>query len=250
MEKQPDGSYALSPKEEYYFQIQGCMELLNKEFCDFAVVTEKDLYVQRIPRDRKFFQEQMLPKLHECYFRFFMPLQVRRPRLQPAKVPVMVPKPETKKEKGLGKRKAKAKPKKKAKKGTKGQKIDVDEEPEDAEDSFIEEVEKEVPPQEPVEMKDVLEWKYTFLGKDLYDKYFKDLVFPLHKDPILDVEIEEEEEDTFELTKEEPAGATEDTSKVSEAKDEAAEQLAQEPQETQPQISKAVDETQADIATS
>lgn len=192
MEKKADDTYELSHKEEYFYQIQGCMEILNKEFCDFAVITEKDLYVQRIKRDRVFFREQMLPKLHELYYRFFMPMQVEKPKLREAKVPINpVVKEEPKPEKGLRKRKAKPK------KPKKGKSKAAEEIVCDSEDSFVEETPAAKPepvPEIPVEMKDVLEWKYIFLGKDVYEKYFKNLTFPMQTDSVLDIDLDESEE--------------------------------------------------------
>lgn len=81
MVREKDGSYSLDKKSEYYYQIQGCLNILGLDFCDFAVYTEKDMYIQRIVIDEKFFEE-MLAKLKEFYFRFYLPYNAERPVLE------------------------------------------------------------------------------------------------------------------------------------------------------------------------
>ena len=74
------GKYNLDKKSEYYFQIQGCLNILDKPFCDFAVSTGKDLYVERIKKDEQFFKE-FSKKVKEFFFRFFLPYNSKKPVL-------------------------------------------------------------------------------------------------------------------------------------------------------------------------
>lgn len=59
-------TYKLKPKHDYYFQVQCQLYCVNKEWCDFVVRTEKELHIQRIYRDRKWWDQQ-LPKLMTFY---------------------------------------------------------------------------------------------------------------------------------------------------------------------------------------
>lgn len=81
MVKGKDGTFSLDKKSEYYYQIQGCLNILGLDFCDFAVYTEQDIHIQRIARDEKFFEE-MLAKLKEFYFRFYLPYNAEQPVLE------------------------------------------------------------------------------------------------------------------------------------------------------------------------
>lgn len=81
MVKEKDGSFTLDKKTEYYHQIQGCLNILCLDFCDFAVFTDQDMYIQRIERDEKFFDE-MIKKLKEFYFRFYLPYNAEQPELE------------------------------------------------------------------------------------------------------------------------------------------------------------------------
>lgn len=80
MIKGKDGKYTLDKKDEYYYQIQGCLNILNRNFCDFVVTTNEDIYVERIKKDEKFFSE-MKAKLKEYYFRFVLPYLANKPIL-------------------------------------------------------------------------------------------------------------------------------------------------------------------------
>lgn len=84
MEKGKDGQYRLDRKHEYYYQVQGCMNLLGLGFCDFAVYTGKEVYVERIEKDEAFFAEAVR-KLREFYFRYFLPYNAQKPVLEEGK---------------------------------------------------------------------------------------------------------------------------------------------------------------------
>lgn len=81
MLKDKDGKYTLDKKNEYYYQIQGCLSILNKEFCDFVISTGYDIYVERIKKDDEFFKA-MKRKLREYYYRFMLPYLANRPVLE------------------------------------------------------------------------------------------------------------------------------------------------------------------------
>ena len=58
--------YSLKRPHNYYYQVQCQMYCCNVEWCDFVVNTETDLHIERIPRDKEWWQEQ-LPKLKMLY---------------------------------------------------------------------------------------------------------------------------------------------------------------------------------------
>jgi len=72
LEPQPNGLFKLKRNHNYYYQIQGCLYLLNMNWCDFVVWTEKDIHIERINRDQPFI-DSMIPKLAELYCRFLLP---------------------------------------------------------------------------------------------------------------------------------------------------------------------------------
>ena len=62
----------LDKGHDYFFQMQGCMFLLDLPWCDFVVRTEKDMFVERIPRNNEFIGS-MVKRLNEFYCRFMLP---------------------------------------------------------------------------------------------------------------------------------------------------------------------------------
>lgn len=64
--------YSLKKRQDYFFQIQCQLYCEDKEWCDFVVRTEKELHIQRIFRERDWWQEQ-IPKLHSFYFKALLP---------------------------------------------------------------------------------------------------------------------------------------------------------------------------------
>ena len=79
MNKGINGKYSLNKSHKYYYQIQGCMNIINREFCDFVIYTSKDIYVERIVRDKEFFKT-MKGKLREYYYRFELPYHADKPK--------------------------------------------------------------------------------------------------------------------------------------------------------------------------
>jgi hypothetical protein len=81
MLRQRDGTYSLDKNDEYYHQIQGCLNILGRKFCDLAILTEVDMYIHRVYQDKSFF-EGLLPKLKEYYFRYQLPYIADKPVLE------------------------------------------------------------------------------------------------------------------------------------------------------------------------
>ena len=57
----------LKRRHNYYYQIQCQLYCVDREWCDFVLRTDKDLHIERIYRDRTWW-EQQLPKLNSFYF--------------------------------------------------------------------------------------------------------------------------------------------------------------------------------------
>jgi len=64
--------YKLKNRHDYHFQVQCQMYCSDTEWCDFVVNTEESLHVERIFRDRKWWEEQ-LDKLKYFYFESLLP---------------------------------------------------------------------------------------------------------------------------------------------------------------------------------
>ena len=72
-EKKEDiATYNLKKKHDYFYQVQCQMYCVNKEWCDFVVQTEKDMHIERIYRDREWWNKQ-LPKLKSFYDNSLLP---------------------------------------------------------------------------------------------------------------------------------------------------------------------------------
>lgn len=70
--KNMDGKVYLDKTHNYFYQMQGCMFVVDMEWCDFVVRTEKDIFVERIVRNNEFIG-MMLARLAEFYTRFLLP---------------------------------------------------------------------------------------------------------------------------------------------------------------------------------
>ena len=71
--------YSLKRRHDFYYQIQCQLYCDNREWCDFVLRTEKELHVQRINRDRNWWEKQV-PKLKSFYFDALLP-ELACPRL-------------------------------------------------------------------------------------------------------------------------------------------------------------------------
>jgi len=70
----------LNKKSNYYYQIQGQLQISNRKNCYFIIWTEKDLYYEIINRDDNFWELKMLKKLIFCYEEVLLP-EMLDPRL-------------------------------------------------------------------------------------------------------------------------------------------------------------------------
>jgi putative phage-type endonuclease len=62
---------------DYYAdQIQGIMGILGCSWCDFVVWTPSAMSIERVPFDKKYWQEQLLPALKDFYMTRFVPRYV------------------------------------------------------------------------------------------------------------------------------------------------------------------------------
>ncbi|KAK9702257.1 Ulp1 protease family, C-terminal catalytic domain [Popillia japonica] len=64
---------ALKPSCKYYYQIQGLLEICNRECCDLVIFTFKGIRVVKVQRSKKFWEDIMLPKLKAFYYFNFLP---------------------------------------------------------------------------------------------------------------------------------------------------------------------------------
>ena len=62
----------LKHRHDYYFQVQCQLYCADKNWCDFVVRTNKDIHIERIYRDRKWWGVQ-LAKLRKFYFSALLP---------------------------------------------------------------------------------------------------------------------------------------------------------------------------------
>lgn len=67
-----DGTCQLKHGHDYYYQVQCQLYCTDKEWCDFIVRTEKDIHIERIGRDRKWWDVQM-DKCFNFYFSALLP---------------------------------------------------------------------------------------------------------------------------------------------------------------------------------
>lgn len=63
-----NGRLELKRGHNYYYQVQGQLNICNKEKCYFMLWSPKGLLVEEIMRDEQFFTQSMIPKLKSFYF--------------------------------------------------------------------------------------------------------------------------------------------------------------------------------------
>lgn len=81
--------YRLKKNHNYYFQIQGQLNICRREYCDFILYCDNDFHVETIKRDENIWKNIMVPKLREFYENCILPeiidgriprgMQVREP---------------------------------------------------------------------------------------------------------------------------------------------------------------------------
>ena len=70
--KYKDGKASLNRDHIYFYQLQGVMAICQLSWIDFVVYTVKDLHVERIYFDALKWDNNMLPKLTNFYFKFLV----------------------------------------------------------------------------------------------------------------------------------------------------------------------------------
>ena len=64
---------SLAPGHDYYYQVQGQLQLARREICLLVVYTIADLAVVEVPRDRPFWERVELPRLVSFYQNHYLP---------------------------------------------------------------------------------------------------------------------------------------------------------------------------------
>ncbi|CAG9818817.1 unnamed protein product [Phaedon cochleariae] len=70
-----DKSGCLKVVSDHYYQIQGLLQVTNRNWCDFVIYTFKGIKVERIHRNDRFWEETILPKLKEFYMFLMLPYE-------------------------------------------------------------------------------------------------------------------------------------------------------------------------------
>ena len=87
-----DGQLTLKKRHDFYFQIQGLLEVFDLPYCMLVVAGFDSKCAVRVERDRDVFERVMLPKLRQFYFGAILPERVypmkRRGGLRSTLVPV------------------------------------------------------------------------------------------------------------------------------------------------------------------
>ena len=72
LEVKENDTCQLKHGHDYYYQVQCQLYCTDMEWCDFIVKTEKDMHVERIGRDRQWWNSQ-IDKCHQFYFSALLP---------------------------------------------------------------------------------------------------------------------------------------------------------------------------------
>ena len=67
-----DNLYTLKKKHDYFFQVQCQLYCTNRDWCDFVLRTNKEIHIERIQRNKKWWGTQM-EKLRKFYFSALLP---------------------------------------------------------------------------------------------------------------------------------------------------------------------------------
>ena len=70
--KKEDDTFQLKKRHDYYYQIQCQLYCTNRAWCDFVLRTDKEMHVERIHRDSKWWNTH-LSKLKKFYFSSLLP---------------------------------------------------------------------------------------------------------------------------------------------------------------------------------
>ena len=58
---------------QYYYQIQGQLNITQRNYCDLVVYNEFEIYIERIYRDQILWEGKMLEKINNFYFLAYLP---------------------------------------------------------------------------------------------------------------------------------------------------------------------------------
>jgi hypothetical protein len=67
------GQLRLKKQHNYYYQVQGQLQLSMKSYCIFIVYCENDFHSERIERDDEFWNLKMIPKLEQFFMECVLP---------------------------------------------------------------------------------------------------------------------------------------------------------------------------------
>lgn len=68
-----NGNIRLKQNHNYYYQIQGQLNIAKRSFCDFIIYSDNDFHVERIYRDEVFWKNVMVDKLTTFYKNCYLP---------------------------------------------------------------------------------------------------------------------------------------------------------------------------------
>ncbi|KAB0802471.1 hypothetical protein PPYR_04657 [Photinus pyralis] len=79
LELNSDGNISLKRNHNYYFQVQGQLNITNRKYCKFIVYSgdNNPLFIENIERDHEFRMSRMVPKLEKFYLDCVLPEIVR-----------------------------------------------------------------------------------------------------------------------------------------------------------------------------
>ncbi|XP_031340878.1 uncharacterized protein LOC116168984 [Photinus pyralis] len=68
-----ENKLTLKKKHNYYYQVQGILEITGRQKCYFIVYTKGGIHVEEIERDKIFWHNQMEKKLKQFYYKSLLP---------------------------------------------------------------------------------------------------------------------------------------------------------------------------------
>ncbi|XP_044762047.1 uncharacterized protein LOC123319241 [Coccinella septempunctata] len=68
-----DDRIRLKKNHNYFYQVQGQLNICKKKFCDFVLYTDEDFHIERIECDEALWRNIMLPKLEQFYMNCILP---------------------------------------------------------------------------------------------------------------------------------------------------------------------------------
>ncbi|XP_077519899.1 uncharacterized protein LOC144129667 [Amblyomma americanum] len=88
-EENKNGRLQLKTNSNYWYQVQGQLNIARRRKCLFVLWTKKDISTEVISRNQSFWEDEMLPRLKKCYMHCLLPELVdpRRSRGFPIREP-------------------------------------------------------------------------------------------------------------------------------------------------------------------